>query len=74
MTLEMTQKRLRFVKLPSVVGPANAAVPSEHAQPDMHLFSDSEDREYDSLPDGEDQQYFVAHCSSMSQLLEDFHC
>ena len=29
---------------------------------------------YDNLPDGEDQQYFVAHCSSMSQLLEEFHC
>ena len=98
MTLEMPRKPLRFVKLPSVVGATNAAVLSEHAQPDMHLLSDSEDTgsmsgddsseneqpatssaseqkiKYDNLPDGEDQQYFVAHCSSMSQLLEDFHC
>ena len=43
MTLEMPRKRLRFVKLRSVVGATNAAVPSEHAQPDMHLLSDSED-------------------------------
>ena len=90
MTLEMPRKRLRFVKLPSVVGATNAAVLSEHAQPDMHLLSDSEDTgsmsgddsseneqpatssaseqkiKYDNLPDGEDQQYFVAHCSSKS--------
>ena len=96
--MSMLDKCMWYILVPPVVGAINAAVPSAHAQPDMHLFSDSKDTgsmsgdhssgngqpstssasekkiKYDNLPDGEDQQYFVAHCSSLSQLLEDFHC
>ena len=30
--------------------------------------------DHDDLPDGEDQQYFIAHCASMTELLQDVLC